>query len=57
MFDSMRACYRHLVAARRGVAALEYAIIAGVLVAAVGAAITPLFNLLNTFFAGFTYTP
>lgn len=40
----------------RAVTAVEYAVIAGVLVAAIGAAFTTLGSTLQTFFTNFTFT-
>lgn len=40
----------------RAVTAVEYAVIAGVLVAAIGAAFTTLGTTLQTFFSSFTFT-
>ncbi|HUB14310.1 MAG TPA: Flp family type IVb pilin [Acetobacteraceae bacterium] len=56
MFETLKTCWIVLRADNRGVTAVEYAVIAGVLVAAIGTAFTTLGTTLKTFFAGFTFT-
>lgn len=51
MFDMIKVC-RSMLTDRRGVTAVEYAVIAGVLVTAIGAAFTALGTKLTTFFTG-----
>lgn len=56
MFETVKTCWLILRTNRRGVTAVEYAVIAGVLVAAIGTAFTTLGTTLKTFFSGFTFT-
>jgi len=56
MFESLKTCWILLRADKRGITAVEYAVIAGVLVAAIGTAFTTLGTTLKTFFAGFNFT-
>ena len=56
MLESLKTCWILLRADKRGITAVEYAVIAGVLVAAIGTAFTTLGTTLKTFFAGFTFT-
>ena len=56
MFESLKLCWTILRADKRGVTAVEYAVIAGVLVAAIGTAFTTLGTTLTTFFTAFNFT-
>jgi len=56
MLETFKTCWILLRADKRGVTAVEYAVIAGVLVAAIGTAFTTLGDTLKTFFAGFNFT-
>ena len=56
MFETLKTCWVLVRADKRGVTAVEYAVIAGVLVAAIGTAFTTLGATLKTFFTGFTFT-
>jgi Flp pilus assembly pilin Flp len=55
MFDALKNCWHLLRADKRGVTAVEYAVIAGTLVAGIGAAFVALGTNLTTWFTGFTF--
>ena len=55
MGEAVKACWRQLHADRRGVTAVEYAVIAGVMVAGVGVAFTTLGTTLATWFQNFAF--
>lgn len=55
MFETLKTCWTLLRADKRGVTAVEYAVIAGVLVVAVGAAFTSLGTTLKTFMQGISF--
>ncbi|HTW71079.1 MAG TPA: Flp family type IVb pilin [Acetobacteraceae bacterium] len=55
MFETLKTCWILLRADRRGVTALEYAVIAGILVAAIGTAFTTLGSTLKTYMASIAF--
>jgi Flp pilus assembly pilin Flp len=56
MYDSLKLCWTLLRADKRGVTAVEYAVIAGVMVAAIGTAFTSLGTTLKAYFTAFNFT-
>lgn len=52
MFETFKTCWTMLRADKRGVTAVEYAVIAGVLVTVIATAFTTLGTSLDTYFSG-----